>query len=139
MFASALLLVMLAGSDSKSETMKYIPAKDVEAQLVKPPARLVKTDNYEVMTMRRTAPGQAEKHDKDTDVVYVIDGSATLITGGTMPDAKVTEPGETRSASIKDGKTQKVSKGDVITIPKGLPHFFSAIDGTFTYFVVKVR
>ncbi len=132
---AALLMVMFAGAD----TMKYIPAKDIEAQLKKPPARLVKTDNYEVMTMRRDKPGQAELHEKDTDVVYVIEGSATLITGGTMPDEKVTEPGEHRSAGIKDGKTQKVSKGDVLTIPKGMPHFFSAIDGTFTYFVVKVR
>jgi quercetin dioxygenase-like cupin family protein len=135
MLASAVLLLMLAGSDN----MSYISAKDVEAKLVKPPARLAEGDNYSVMTMRRTAPGEAELHEKDTDVVYVIDGSATLITGGTMPDAKVTAPGETRSKSIAGGKSQKVSKGDVLTIPKGMPHFFSAVDGTFTYFVVKVR
>ena len=133
--ASAILLLMLAGSDN----MNYFSAKDVEAKLAKPPARLVEGGNYTVMTMRRTAPGEAEMHDKDTDVVYVVDGSATLLTGGTMPDAKVTSPGETRSKTIKDGNIQKVGKGDVLTIPKGMPHFFSAIDGTFTYFVVKVR
>lgn len=136
MIASAfVVLLMLAGSDQ----MNYIPAKDVEAKLAKPPARLVNADKYSVMTMRRTAPGEAELHEKDTDVLYIIDGSATLITGGTMPDSKVTAPGETRSKSIAGGKSQKVSKGDVITIPKGMPHFFSAVDGTFTYFVVKVQ
>ena len=57
-----------------------------------------------------------EWHEKDMDIIYVIDGGATLITGGTMPDAKTTEPGEKRAASIKDGKTQKVAKGDVLTI-----------------------
>jgi mannose-6-phosphate isomerase-like protein (cupin superfamily) len=135
MLEFAMLLGVLAGSD----VVTHIPAKDIEAKLATPPARLAQAGNYTVMTMRRTGPGQAEWHEKDTDVVYVIDGAATLVTGGTMPDSKTTEPGEKRSSTIKDGKSQRIAKGDVLTIPNGVPHWFSAVEGSVTYFVVKVR
>ena len=136
MIIGTLLFLLLAGA---ADDVVLIPAKDVEAKLKTPPARLMQGGNYTVMTMRRTGPGQAELHDKDMDVIYVIDGAATIITGGTMPDVKTTEPGEKRSASIKDGKSQHIAKGDVLTIAKGVPHWFSAVEGSVTYFVVKVR
>jgi mannose-6-phosphate isomerase-like protein (cupin superfamily) len=128
----------LAGSPQSAE-FSLIPAKQVDEKLKTPPARLMQSGNYTVMTMRRTGPGQAEWHEKDTDVVYVIDGAATLVTGGTMPDAKVTEPGEKRSATIAQGASHHIAKGDVLTIPAAMPHWFSAVEGSVTYFVVKVR
>jgi len=134
-----LLLTILVGMLMPADSITYIPAKDVAAKLATPPARLMQSGNYSVMVMKRTGPGQAEWHEKDTDVVYVTDGAATIVTGGTMPDAKTTEPGEKRSATIKDGQSQRIAKGDVLTIPAQLPHWFSAVEGSVTYFVVKVR
>jgi quercetin dioxygenase-like cupin family protein len=132
----ATLFLLLAAAD----TVTYVPAKDVTAATVKTPtAAFITTENYSVMANKRTGGGQSELHDKDTDVFYVIDGSATFITGGTMVEGKSTAPGETRGTSINGGQTHHLSKGDVITIPKGVPHWFKAVDGSVVYVVVKVR
>jgi quercetin dioxygenase-like cupin family protein len=72
-------------------------------------------------------------------VFYVIDGKGTFVTGGKVVDGKVTAPGETRGTSINGGQVHQLSKGDVITIPAGTPHWFQKIDGSFSYFIVKVR
>ena len=53
-----------------------------------------------------------------TDVMYIVEGSATFVTGGTVVDCKTTEPNEIRGASISGDQTHRVSKGDVIVIPR---------------------
>src|SRR5713101_1476847 len=60
--------------------------------------------NYMVHASRREKPGQAEIHSKDVDVIYVLQGSATFITGGEAVDAKTTEPNELRGTSIRNGE-----------------------------------
>ncbi len=132
------VLGYLAASPAAPE-FTLVKAGEVLDKLKTPPARLMQAGNYNVMVMKRTEAGQAEWHEKDTDVVYVVDGAATLTVGGEMPDARVTEPGEKRSATIKGGKAHHLAKGDVLTIPNGMPHWFSAVEGSVTYFVVKVR
>ncbi|MFZ0774152.1 MAG: heme-binding protein [Candidatus Sulfotelmatobacter sp.] len=78
--------------------------------------------NYMVHASRREKAGQAEIHTKDADVIYVLQGSATFITGGEAIDAKTTEPNELRGSGIKGGETRKIAKGDVIIVPHGVPH-----------------
>jgi len=95
--------------------------------------------NYMVHASRRDAPGVAEIHELDTDIIYVLDGSTTFVTGGTAVDAKTTGPGELRGTSIRGGETRKLSKGDIIIVPTGVAHWFKEVRGPFTYFVVKVR
>jgi len=95
--------------------------------------------NYMVHASRREKPGQAEIHTKDADVIYVLQGSATFITGGEAIDAKTTEPNELRGSGIKGGETRKIAKGDVIIVPHGVPHQFLEVTDPFLYFVVKVR
>jgi glc operon protein GlcG len=95
--------------------------------------------NYMVHASRREAPGQAEIHARDTDIIHVLDGSATFVTGGTVVDGKATAPDEIRGASITEGETKTISKGDVIIVPRGTPHWFREVSGPLTYFVVKVR
>lgn len=96
-------------------------------------------ENYMVHASRREKAGLAEVHDLDTDIIYVLDGTATVVTGGTSIEAKTTEPGEHRGTSIEGGETRQLKKGDVLIVPKGTPHWFKQIDGTFLYYVVKVR
>jgi len=67
----------------------------------------------------------------------VLEGSATLVTGGTVVDPKVTEPGQVRGATIEGGETRRIAKGDVLVIPAGVPHWFRDVQGPLTYFVVK--
>ena len=69
--------------------------------------------NYMVHASRREKPGQAEIHTKDADVIYVLQGSATFITGGEAIDAKTTAPDEIRGSSIRNGQTRQIAKGDV--------------------------
>ena len=123
---------------AKAEVV-YVPARDVEASIKKPGGRLFDSPKYSIMAFRRTAAGEAELHETDNDIFYIVDGSATFVTGGAIVGAKNTGPGEVRGASINGGKTWKLSKGDVITIPKNTPHWYSGVDGTLTYFIVKVR
>jgi len=95
--------------------------------------------NYMVHASRRSTPGQAEIHTRDTDVVYVLDGEATLTTGGHAVEAKTTGPDELRGVSIDGGETRSLVKGDVVVIPAGVPHQFVKVTNPFLYFVVKVR
>ncbi len=95
--------------------------------------------NYMVHTSRREKPGQAEIHTKDADVIYVLRGSATFITGGEAVDAKETAPDELRGSSIRNGQTRQIAQGDVIVVPHGVPHQFLEVTNPFLYYVVKVR
>jgi glc operon protein GlcG len=95
--------------------------------------------NYMVHASRREKPGQAEIHTKDTDVIYVLDGAATFITGGEAINAKTTAPDELRGESIRSGQTRQIARGDVIVVPNGVPHQFAQVTDPFLYYVVKVR
>lgn len=96
-------------------------------------------ENYMVHASRREKAGLSEVHDLDTDIIYVLDGTATVVTGGRSIDAKTIEAGEHRGSSIEGGETRNLKKGDVLIVPKGTPHWFKQVDGTFLYYVVKVR
>ena len=95
--------------------------------------------NYMVHASRREKPGQAEIHTKDADVIYVLQGSATFVTGGEAVDAKTTAPDELRGSSIRNGETREIAKGDVVIVPHGVPHQFLTVTDPFLYYVVKVR
>jgi len=95
--------------------------------------------NYMVHASRRDAPGMSEIHELDTDIIYVLDGTATMVTGGTAVDAKHVAPNEIRGTAIRGGDSRRLSKGDVIIIPNGVPHWFQQVQGPFLYFVVKVQ
>lgn len=71
--------------------------------------------------------------------MYVLNGEATLTTGGRAVDAKTTAPDELRGVSIDGGETRSLAKGDVVVIPAGVPHQFVKVTNPFLYFVVKVR
>jgi len=99
---------------------------------------LLVTNNFKVQTGRRTGPGEVEIHERDTDVFYILDGTATFVTGGKAVEPRTTSAGEIRAKEITGGEERRLVKGDVIVIPRGVPHWFKQVDGTFVYFVVKV-
>ena len=96
-------------------------------------------ENYMVHASRREKAGLAEVHDLDTDIIYVLDGTATVVTGGKAIDPKTIEPNEHRGVSIDGGETRQLKKGDVLVVPKGTPHWFKQVDAPLLYYVVKVR
>ncbi len=95
--------------------------------------------NYMVHASRREAPGMVEVHTKDTDVIYVLKGASTFVTGGTMVDGKPIAADEIRGKEITGGETRQLVPGDVMIVPNGVPHWFKEIQAPFLYYVVKVR
>jgi mannose-6-phosphate isomerase-like protein (cupin superfamily) len=97
-----------------------------------------------IAVRRRSGAGEPQYaiiHPFSTEIYYVIEGTGSLVTGGTLvlPLAPSTDPDVVRSKAIKDGLTRKVAKGDVIVVPPGTPHWFNVIDGTITYLESRVR
>ncbi len=96
-------------------------------------------ENYMVHASRREKSGLVEVHELDTDIIYVLDGTATIVTGGKSLESKQVAPNEFRGTSVDGGETRQLKKGDVLIIPRGTPHWFKQVDGAFLYYVVKVR
>jgi mannose-6-phosphate isomerase-like protein (cupin superfamily) len=90
-----------------------------------------------VQGSHRDVAGQVEVHDKETDVFYIVDGAATLVTGGKMVGGKVTRPGQWLGTDITGGESHQVTKGDIVVIPAGMPHWFKQVSPTVSYYVVK--
>ena len=119
----------------------YFEKSKVDAAFAKGAILLDGSDgrNYMVHASRREKPGQAEIHTKDTDVIYVLDGSSMFVTGGEAVDVKEIAANELRGSSIRHGETRQIAKGDVIVVPSGVPHQFLKVTDPFLYYVVKVR
>ena len=100
---------------------------------------LANMGNYMVHASHRDMDGVAEIHTLDTDLIYMLAGSATLVTVGAVPDAKAIEPNELRGSAIVGGDSRRIGKGDVILVPAGVPHMFTEVQGPLDYYVVKVR
>jgi glc operon protein GlcG len=128
----------LAGRDVAPAAVTYIESAKVAAGFAKG-MPLLEVPGYKIHASRREGPGQVEVHRKDTDIIYVLSGAATFVTGGTMVDGKDTGPDEVRGASIQGGETRRLVKGDLIVVPSGTPHWFREVSGPMTYYVVKVH
>jgi mannose-6-phosphate isomerase-like protein (cupin superfamily) len=96
--------------------------------------------NHYTMISLREKSGGAEIHENFADFFIVVQGHATLVSGGKVVDAKTVSAGETRGASVQDGTQQSLNPGDVVHIPAGVPHQMLLANGdAITYFVIKVR
>ncbi len=138
--AAALAGATASGSSAPSRAVRYFPRDAVAASFARGGVLLDGTGrNYMVHTSRRDGPGQAEIHTRDTDIIYVLDGAATFVTGGDAVDLQEVAPGEIRGSAIRGGEIRRLGKGDVITVPAGTPHWFKEVQGPFTYYTVKVR
>jgi glc operon protein GlcG len=100
---------------------------------------LLDTPRYKIDAGRRNAPGEVEYHEGVVDVMHIVSGKATVITGGEMVDARKVAAGELRARSISGGKKHTLAEGDVLAIPNGVPHQFVDVSDPFLYFVVKVE
>jgi mannose-6-phosphate isomerase-like protein (cupin superfamily) len=79
----------------------------------------------------RAAIGPSAVHKKYAEFFYVVDGSATLMTGGKLVNEK--SNGDNLSGTaIEGGSSRQVAKGDFVIVPEGTPHWFSAINGNIT-------
>ncbi len=103
-------------------------------------AKLSEYPNHFTMITLRNKSGIAELHEQYADVFLVLRGKATLVTGGTVPDAKTVSPGEIRGPAVAGGASISLAKGDVVHIPAKVPHqLLLPARSEFVYFVIKVK
>ena len=123
----------------KSAEVRYVPASEVAAAYRRGESgdTVVAGDAFRVNASRRDGPGQAEIHQSEADIVYVLEGQATFITGGELRAPHAIAPGEIRGPGIEGGTERHLARGDVITVPAGVPHWFKSVSTPFTYYVVK--
>ncbi len=84
---------------------------------------------YSVGMEHRIKGQGAAVHEHDAELFYVIDGSGTLVTGGKLVDEKRTNDANLSGTSIQGGVSKKVSKGDWVLVPEGVPHQFPTVEG----------
>ncbi|MCC7412413.1 MAG: heme-binding protein [Gammaproteobacteria bacterium] len=136
--ASAAAAAFALARAEQADTVIHLPRQQVEAAF-RHDANLISSENFRVNASRRDGPGDAEVHLDDTDIFYVLDGSATFVTGGELVAPRPIATGELRGSAIRGGESIRLARGDVITIPRGVPHWFSQVRAPFTYYVVKSR
>lgn len=100
--------------------------------------RLAAGSDFSTSVLRRTGAGQAEVHEKETDIFYVVDGAATFVTGGTMIGGTETRPNQLLGTGIEGGQAHQLKKGDFIVIPAGVPHWFKEVPSSINYLTIKV-
>jgi len=106
--------------------------------------------NVAVGVLHRSAKAKQTsiEHAQVTEVYHIIDGAGTLVTGGTItkPTAspadgatvKILVGPSTTGAGIRGGRSRRVGPGDVIVVPPGVAHWFSAMESDMNYLVVRV-
>jgi mannose-6-phosphate isomerase-like protein (cupin superfamily) len=127
--------LLTAGDGAPSAT--YINHEKIAAAFAKG-GTLATASDYIVLALHRSESGNAELHEKQTDVYYVADGEATFVTGGELVGNKVVSPGQRQGTGIKGGEVHHLTKGDVIVIPAGVPHWFKDVSHPISYLLVKV-
>ena len=134
----------IAGANAAKEFTKpqgvtFFDKQKVREAFAKGAVLFDNSDKYMVHASRRDKAGVAEVHVKDADIIYVLEGSATFVTGGSVVDPKNVASDEIRGSQIDGGEARQISQGDVIIVPAGTPHWFKEIPSPMTYYVVKAR
>ena len=102
--------------------------------------KLEEYPNHFTMIALRMKSGGGEVHENNADFFIVVQGKATLISGGKLEDPQPAGKGEMRGKSVIGGTRQELKTGDVAHIPAGVPHQLILADGdTFSYYVIKVK
>ena len=128
-------------SQTPSAPMKtFASAADVQALLAKAKSErkegqvmvaepILSLSPYVTNLEYRPIEGAVAVHEKEAEIVYVIDGSGTLTTGGTVVGQKRTNAANLSGSSIDGGTTQTIGKGDFMIIPENTPHQFKPSGG----------
>jgi len=144
------MTVAVAQQPSPAEAMKlFASSADVTALAAKAKSerkgeaplvseRILHLAPYNANLEYRAAVGPAAVHEKEAEVFYVIDGSATMVTGGTLVGETRTNAENLAGKGIEGGMSRAVAKGDFIVVPENTPHWFSAINGTITLMTLHV-
>jgi mannose-6-phosphate isomerase-like protein (cupin superfamily) len=148
-FALAFAVSLVWAQQSAPPTKTYSSAADVASLLAKAKAehkdgqplvveRILTLAPYGANLEYRSSVGPAAVHEKEAEMFYVIDGSATLVTGGKLAGEKRTNAENLTGSGIDGGTSQAVAKGDFVLVPENTPHWFSAINGSIVLMSLHV-
>jgi mannose-6-phosphate isomerase-like protein (cupin superfamily) len=138
----ALLTVTIAGQRGGGQNepapsitdTKIVTASEVAALVAGTPkdrngnANFIRLAPYNVNMEHRIMSQAASVHETEAELFYVIDGSGTLVTGGKLMEEKRTNAENLTGAGIQGGVSKRVTKGDWILIPAGVPHQYPAVE-----------
>ncbi len=109
--------------------------KDGQANVIE---RILQFAPYSANLEYRAIGGTAAVHEKEAEMFYVIDGAATLVTGGKLVGETRTNPTNLSGSAIQGGDTKKIAQGDFFMVPEGMPHQISAVEKTLVLMTVKM-
>lgn len=154
------VLFALSAAGTKPTSATYIPTNDVQATLkgmapdkvTDQQVRVVDTgkQNVGIGVVHRSAQAKqtSVEHDQVTEVYHILAGSGTMVTGGTQVNPQRRPANDTAlreltgpsiaGASVQNGESRQVGPGDIVIIPAGVPHWFSKVDGSIDYVVVRI-
>lgn len=136
-FAIVLAAIVVVRADGVPTVVTYVPNDKVTSTMVKG-GQIVNDHGLIVLAQRRGA-GEVEVHAKTNHVFIIVEGEATLVTGGTLVSPRQTAPDQTRAPSLNGGEAHHLAKGDVITIPAKTPHWFKDVPTkTVAYYAVNI-
>jgi uncharacterized RmlC-like cupin family protein len=141
LLTATLLFPAAAFAQAAAPDMKTMASSaDVQALIAKakamPPKPLISQNivgatPYKVnLEYRAGAAAPASVHDKENELIYVIEGSGTLTTGGTLVNPTRPNPANQSGSSITGGKASPLAKGDFVMVPAGVPHQIAPDAGT---------
>ena len=148
--AVALMRGPLSAFQADTAAMKtFATAADVQALLAKAKAErkegqasagghILSLAPYNINLEYRLIDGPVSVHEKEAELIYVLDGTGTLITGGTVVGEKRTNAANLSGTAIEGGTTRSFSKGDVTIVPEGTPHQFKPSNGALVLMTMHV-
>jgi len=135
---TSIAMAILLTAAGVPTAVTYVPHDKVSATMAKG-GSIINDQGLVVLANRRGA-GDVEVHAKTSHVFIIVEGEATMVTGGTLVGDRQTGPDQRRAASIQGGQTYHMTKGDVITIPAGTPHWWKEVPTqTIAYYAVNIE
>lgn len=119
--------IVYAGVDQAMTLLAKAKAERKEGQAMAPTQPLVRIPGYRAIVEYRASPTPASLHRTNNELIEVIDGSGTLIVGGTLNDARDTNPANQQGSGVTGGRTYTLAKGAYVFVPAGTPHYFATV------------
>ena len=159
----AVLFAVSTSGEPNPTSATFVTATDVQTTLQKAPASAVSDQAIRMVDLgglgydvgisvvsrpKSSTQGNPVAHEKVTEIYHVISGSGTLVTGGKLIGARPRAANAPQvvqlngpsvfGTSIQEGETRRISVGDVVIIPAGVNHWFTDIQESLTYLVVRI-
>lgn len=117
-----------------AEQLMAVLKKNIAATPDMATSAIANTDQYRINLVHRGKGAGAIAHAGNTELHYILEGSATVVTGGTIVRAP---GGGANAGTIQNGETRHLKKGDVIIVPAGSPHWYKDVESPVTYLEVR--